>query len=566
MDPVTVLMTMAMATTHLGLGATYSTSYYEPFHVARVFATVDLMSEGRAAGNVVTSVNDNEARNMGREEHPAHEARYDLANEFIEVVLGHWTSWDDDAIVLDKERRVFADPAKVRRLDYRGEHYRSRGPFSVPGSRRGVPVVIQAGQSARGRNFAARWGELIFAGYGTIENGREQYAALKAAAAAYGRDPDQMKITSLAYPVVAEMRAEALEKKAAYDELPNEIDQLSLLSEALNSDFASKPPDEPFSDDELEGLQGMQTIRDGVLCRSGIKNPTVQDFVRVSGRGRVNDAWVGSATDIADQLEAWFTSVPNTPAPRFAITSACASPSSAASWRARPATSRAPLPAPAGSRPVAREVAVVVVRAARVEAASAARALRLAGEVAGDAEHEATAAAEHGPRVALVAPPDLDRVVAGRVVAVGAGHPQAAAAHAERDDVSRAVPVATAGLRVDVEARDRPTMHLATARSGSGAPPGGSARAAGRALAQRALDRQVELAQVAPFGERRPPAVARRPIAPAGRCARCLTIRMSLRISHACPLAPRIRNRAPRQLYSCRCRGPCQWPSHLFCK
>ena len=166
--------------------------------------------------------------------------------------------------------------------------------------------MIQAGQSARGRNFAARWGELIFAGYGTIENGREQYAALKAAAAAYGRDPDQMKITSLAYPVVAETRAEALEKKAAYDELPNEIDQLSLLSEALNSDFASKPPDEPFSDDELEGLQGMQTIRDGVLRRSGIKNPTVQDFVGVSGHGRVNDAWVGSATDIADQLEAWF--------------------------------------------------------------------------------------------------------------------------------------------------------------------------------------------------------------------------------------------------------------------
>ena len=106
MDPVTVLMTMAMATTHLGLGATYSTSYYEPFHVARVFATVDLMFEGRAAWNVVTSVNDNEARNMGREEHPAHEARYDLADEFIEVVLGRWTSWHDDAIVLDKERRA----------------------------------------------------------------------------------------------------------------------------------------------------------------------------------------------------------------------------------------------------------------------------------------------------------------------------------------------------------------------------------------------------------------------------------------------------------------------------
>lgn len=307
MDPVTVLMTMAMATTHLGLGATYSTSYYEPFHVARVFATVDLMSEGRAAWNVVTSINDNEARNMGRAEHPAHDKRYDYADEFMEVVLGHWNTWDDDAIILDKANGVFADPSKVRRLDYEGEHYRSRGPFTVPRSRQGHPVVIQAGQSDRGRRFAARWGELIFVGYGTIENGQEQYAALKQAAAARGRDPDQMKIASLAYPVIAPTHAEAVEKKAAYDELPNEIDQLSLLSEALNFDFASKPPDEPFSDEELEGIQGMLAIRDGVLRRSGIKNPTVRDFVRISGRGRVGDGWVGSALEIADQLEAWFT-------------------------------------------------------------------------------------------------------------------------------------------------------------------------------------------------------------------------------------------------------------------
>ena len=307
MDPVTVLMTMGMATTHLGLGATYSTTYYEPFHVTRVFATVDLMTEGRAAWNVVTSVNDNEARNMGREHHLGHDERYDQADEFMEVVIGHWNAWDDDAILYDKTNFIFADPSKVRRLDHQGEHYRSRGPFTVPRSPQGHPVVIQAGQSERGRDFAARWGELIFAAYGTLENGRVQYQALKDAAASYGRDPDQMKVTSLAFPVVAPTRDEALEKKAFYDTLPNEIDQLSLLSEALNFDFASKPPDEPFSDEELEGLQGMQTIRDGVLKRSGIHNPTVRDFVRVSGRGRVGDGWVGSAMEIADQLEEWFT-------------------------------------------------------------------------------------------------------------------------------------------------------------------------------------------------------------------------------------------------------------------
>ena len=307
MDPVAVLMTMGMATTHLGLGATMSTTYFEPFDVARTFATVDLMTEGRAAWNVVTSVNDNEARNMGREQHLPHDERYDQADEFVEIVLGHWNSWDDDAVLVDKENGIFADPTKVRRLDYVGEHYRSRGPFTVPRSAQGHPVVIQAGMSPRGKAFGARWGELIFAAYGTIENGRVEYAAMKDAAAAHGRDPEQMKIASLMYPVVAQTRAEALEKKAAYDELPNEIDQLSLLSEALNFDFGTKGMDEPFSDEELEGLQGMQAMRDGVVSRSGIKNPTVRDFIRISGRGRVGDGWVGGVTDIADQMEAWFT-------------------------------------------------------------------------------------------------------------------------------------------------------------------------------------------------------------------------------------------------------------------
>jgi FMN-dependent oxidoreductase (nitrilotriacetate monooxygenase family) len=307
MDPITVLMTMGMATTHLGLGSTMSTTYFEPFDVARTIATVDLMTEGRAAWNVVTSVNDNEARNMGGERHMAHDERYDQADEFVEIVLGHWNSWDDDAVLVDKENMVFADPTKVRRLDYEGEYFRSRGPFTVPRSPQGHPVVIQAGMSPRGLAFGARWGELIFAGYGTIENGRVQYAAMKDAVASYGRDPDQIKITTLMYPFVAETTAEALEKKAAYDELPNEIDQLSLLSEALNFDFGSKGMDEAFSDEELEGLQGMQAMRDGVITRSGIKNPTVRDFMRVTGRGRVGDGWVGGVTEIVDQMEAWFT-------------------------------------------------------------------------------------------------------------------------------------------------------------------------------------------------------------------------------------------------------------------
>lgn len=307
MDPVTVLMTMAMATERLGLGATYSITYYEPFHVARVFATLDLMSKGRAAWNVVTSVNDNEARNMGLDGVIQHDLRYDRADEFLEIVLGHWQTWEDDALVVDKASGLYANPKKVHRLDYQGAHYQSRGPFTVPRSPQGHPVVIQAGQSARGRQFAARWGELIFVVYPDLERGKAAYADLKANAAALGRDPDSMKITTLGYPVVGETRMEAEDKKAAYDKLPTEIDALSLLSEILNFDFATKGLDEPFTDEEINGIEGAQTLRDHVVQAGGNPNPTPRDFMTISGRGRLEHAWVGGPKDVADIMEAWFT-------------------------------------------------------------------------------------------------------------------------------------------------------------------------------------------------------------------------------------------------------------------
>src|ERR1700761_2925529 len=235
MDPVVVLMAMAMATKRLGVAATCSTTYYEPFHVARLFATVDLMTGGRAAWNVVTSVNDGEAHNVGREEHLPHDLRYDRADEFMEVVRGHWDSWDDDALIVDKTSGRFADPNKVRRLDHVGKFFRSRGPFTVPRSPQGHPVIIQAGQSGRGRRFAGRWGEVIFSG-GTanFEFAKRIYAGLKEEAAHAGRDPEQMFICAGITTVVAATRAETEDKKALLDKLPLEIDALSLLSEGLN--------------------------------------------------------------------------------------------------------------------------------------------------------------------------------------------------------------------------------------------------------------------------------------------------------------------------------------------
>ena len=305
LDAVTVLTVMGMATERLGLGATYSTSYYEPFHVARVFATLDLMTHGRAAWNVVTSLNDGEAQNMGRDEVLGHDLRYDRADEFMEIVLGHWDAWEDDAVVQDKTTGLFARPEKVHRLDYQGRHFRSRGPFTVPRSAQGHPIIIQAGSSGRGKAFGARWGEIIFVVYPNIEAGKRDYAEFKGEVARFGRDPDDVKITHLINTVTAATKTEAEDKWASIQKLPLEIDALSLLSEALNFDFAKKAMDEPFTAQELADMSGLQGIRDRVL--SVKKNPTVRDFIAISGRGRVHNAIVGGPQEVADRLEQWFS-------------------------------------------------------------------------------------------------------------------------------------------------------------------------------------------------------------------------------------------------------------------
>ncbi len=306
LDPLMCLMTMAAATTHLGLGATCSTTYYEPFHVARLFQTADLMTKGRAAWNVVTSVNDNEAKNMGRELHTAHATRYDEADEFMEIVLGHWDSWDDDAILVDKANNLYAHPDKVRRIDFQGKYMSSRGPFTVPRTPQGHPVVIQAGMSGRGQQFAAKWGELLFVVYDDLAGAKKRYKKQKEMTAAAGRDPASMKICSLFYPISAATRDEAEDKAAAYEKLPNEMDQLLLLSEALNFDFATKGIDEAFSDDEIAGISGMQAMRDRVVVEEGIRNPTPRDFMQVTGRGLLRNHWVGGPREIADKIEEWW--------------------------------------------------------------------------------------------------------------------------------------------------------------------------------------------------------------------------------------------------------------------
>ncbi|HET6607891.1 MAG TPA: LLM class flavin-dependent oxidoreductase [Rhodopila sp.] len=305
-DPVAAMMAMGFGTQHLGLGSTASTTYYEPFDVARRFQTVDHMLGGRAAWNVVTSVNDAEAQNMGRVEHMEHDARYDRADEFMEIVHSCWDGWEDGALVVDKTTGLFADPDKVHRLEYKGRYLQSSGTFTVPRSPQGHPVVIQAGASNRGKTFSARWAETVFVAYEALEAGKRQYADLKAEVARLGRNPDLLSVNTIAYPVVAETHAEAEDKMALIDSLYKEVDGLSLLSEAMNFDFKKKGLDEAFSTEELAGMSGMQAMRDRVMRVAG-RNPTVRDFLEVTRRGRPREAVVGSGKEVADRLEQWFT-------------------------------------------------------------------------------------------------------------------------------------------------------------------------------------------------------------------------------------------------------------------
>jgi alkanesulfonate monooxygenase SsuD/methylene tetrahydromethanopterin reductase-like flavin-dependent oxidoreductase (luciferase family) len=177
---------------------------------------MDLMLKGRAAWNIVTSLNRAEAANFGRDEHVGHDARYDQADEFMEVVLGHWNTWED-ALIRDKWNNRFADPAKVHRLDHVGQYFRSRGPFSVLRSPQGHPVLIQAGQSGQGQAFAAKSAEVVFVIYHSLEDGKEEYASFKTAVAAAGRDPAGVYVAPACYVCVGETEAVAQEKRAVIE-------------------------------------------------------------------------------------------------------------------------------------------------------------------------------------------------------------------------------------------------------------------------------------------------------------------------------------------------------------
>jgi FMN-dependent oxidoreductase (nitrilotriacetate monooxygenase family) len=307
LDLSIVLGVVAGATRSIGLGATYSTTYYSPFHVARTFATLDHLSGGRAAWNVVTSVNDSEAQNFGFTEHLGHDERYDRADEFLEATTQLWDTWDDDALVLDRANAVFADPDKVHELNYDGEWFQVRGPLTVPRSPQGRPVLLQAGSSGRGRDFAARWAELIFTGDPDIDIARTHYKDQKERLAESGRDPASVKMLPMAYTVLGESTAQAQEREQVFlNDLVHPMASLTLLSELMNYDFSGMELDDPITDELIESVSGIRGLVQNIRQHIGGDTVTLGDLAGHRATLLQGPRFVGTGPEVADQMEEWF--------------------------------------------------------------------------------------------------------------------------------------------------------------------------------------------------------------------------------------------------------------------
>jgi FMN-dependent oxidoreductase (nitrilotriacetate monooxygenase family) len=306
LDLSIVLGVIAAVTRDIGIGATYSTTYYQPFHVARTFATLDHLSGGRAAWNVVTSVNDSEARNYGVRQALGHDERYDRADEFMEAAVALWDSWDDDALVLDREAGLFADPAKVHQLDFEGTWFSTAGPLTVPRSPQGRPVLMQAGSSGRGRDFAARWAEVIFTGDPGVDIARAHYKDQKDRIAEDGRDPASVRILPMAYTVVGESTAHAQEREQAFlDDFVDPMASLTLLSELMNHDFAGMSLDTVITDELIESVQGIRGLTKNMRDHIG-GDVTLADLAGHRATLLQGPRFVGTGREVADQMEEWF--------------------------------------------------------------------------------------------------------------------------------------------------------------------------------------------------------------------------------------------------------------------
>lgn len=307
-EPLTLLSALATATEHIGLIATASTTYNEPFNLARKFASLDHLSGGRAGWNIVTSAQSREARNFNLDDHPAHAERYRRAAEFVDVVIKLWDSWEDDALVLDAGSGVFADTDRVHAINHVGERFRVHGPLNTPRPPQGRPLLVQAGSSADGIAFAARYAEAVFTPQQTLADGQRFYAALKQATADAGRDPQLVKVLPGIVPVIGGTEAEA---RALADELESLIvpeHALAQLSSMTGLDLSDLPLDGPLPDlPDATAVQSHQSRYQLVVDLARREKLTIRQLIGRLGGGRGHRVVAGTPEQIADQIELWFT-------------------------------------------------------------------------------------------------------------------------------------------------------------------------------------------------------------------------------------------------------------------
>lgn len=303
-EPLTLLTALAVSTKRIGLGATISTTYSEPYHAARMFASIDHFSGGRAAWNAVTSVNDGEARNFSRERHLDHAERYDRAAEYIEVMRKLWDSWEEDAIAPDKASGHYADPDKVHYVDHRGDWFQVKGPLGSVRPPQGQPVLIQAGVSPVFQQLAARNAEVIFPVQSTLEKARAFYAAFKQQVVEEGRSPESVKVLPGMIPIVAETDEAAVALEAELDDLILPIAGLSFMSGSMNYDLSRHPLDEAVPDirDQIRGSKGRFDV---VLADAMARGITLGELGREYARGLAFVKFVGSPQTVADLMERW---------------------------------------------------------------------------------------------------------------------------------------------------------------------------------------------------------------------------------------------------------------------
>jgi N-acetyl-S-(2-succino)cysteine monooxygenase len=304
-EPLTLLSALSAVTEHIGLVATASTTYNEPYHIARKFASLDYLSGGRAGWNVVTSASEAEAKNFNRDKHMEHALRYERAREFLQVVTGLWDSWDDDAFIRDKETGLYFEPAKLHVLNHKGKHFSVKGPLNVARPPQGYPVIVQAGASEDGQDFAAQTAEVIFTAQQTLEEAQAFYAGIKGRLAKYGRSPDHLKIMPGVFPVIGHTEKEAKEK---YNQLQNLIHPsvgLALLSGNIGGfDLTSYPLDGPLP--ELPETNLNKSRQKLVTDLARRENLTIRQLYQAIAGARGHWTIWGTPEQIADRLEEWF--------------------------------------------------------------------------------------------------------------------------------------------------------------------------------------------------------------------------------------------------------------------